>query len=571
MSGNDNLEQGITDGNGDTERTSENGLVVSLGEDVGTTSYATSEAVSTADGTLVRDLEAGSVPGSTVGEAGSPARELEIKEDAKLYNDQDVLERLESRATAMTLAKRSIEGMEDAVLLKASVEPAGGRGCKDDLDPKEDESKRECGLVHDKSSSVSNPRPSTAPDVPPGIDLPPHVLYPVPNPFTHPVDNPFTRRRLVRRHSFSQPGAYAVVSDFRPTLLVTPPRLDHAGSAHESIDVESVPRVEQLQNQGLVSAVPVTDREADGSDLQMALPSQANETTDERIPKKIPVRIAFCLTIAIFFSGLLFGFLLRPNSSNSSGAPMPSHPPTSSPTISMSDRIWSLMPDYSLRALEDQTSPQSKALAWLLEDPVVSGSEPDWRIIQRFALATLFFSTKGYGWHNTSGWLSHSTHECQWFSKNHAGIDFDLEGEITVDTTYDNACDEDPEDNYDDYRVGVFKHLLLYKNGLEGVLPPEIAELRHLRSIFLGTNAIKGTLPGALARLKKLEVLNGNTNDFTGPIPTELAELSNLKALSLFSNKITGTLSSFLGSFQALEHLVLDGNLFTGTIPSKCM
>jgi hypothetical protein len=57
-------------------------------------------------------------------------------------------------------------------------------------------------------------------------------------------------------------------------------------------------------------------------------------------------------------------------------------------------------------------SPQSKAMEWLENDPNL-GNFSDEKRIQRYALATLFYSTNGDKWTENEFWLSESE-ECRW-------------------------------------------------------------------------------------------------------------------------------------------------------------
>ena len=105
---------------------------------------------------------------------------------------------------------------------------------------------------------------------------------------------------------------------------------------------------------------------------------------------------------------------------------------TDSPTLSPSaapswegNYILELLPDFTNEAILREDSPQYQAYDWLVKDPAWS-SYSDIRILQRFALATLFLATGGdtswasaatpYKWiiNSTFGWMNHSVHECDW-------------------------------------------------------------------------------------------------------------------------------------------------------------
>jgi hypothetical protein len=87
--------------------------------------------------------------------------------------------------------------------------------------------------------------------------------------------------------------------------------------------------------------------------------------------------------------------------------------PTSAPTLSpeaLSDLLASLSSDKG-EALSTSSTPQSKAFNWLVTNNTNLGTFSKELIIQRYALATLFFSTNGDSWFNNAFWLD-SDEEC---------------------------------------------------------------------------------------------------------------------------------------------------------------
>ena len=71
-----------------------------------------------------------------------------------------------------------------------------------------------------------------------------------------------------------------------------------------------------------------------------------------------------------------------------------------------------------LSTLTDPSTPQYAALDWLAnKDSGASySSADDVRILQRYVLATLYYSTGGPGWTKSYGFLS-DEHECKWFEE----------------------------------------------------------------------------------------------------------------------------------------------------------
>jgi hypothetical protein len=106
-------------------------------------------------------------------------------------------------------------------------------------------------------------------------------------------------------------------------------------------------------------------------------------------------------------------------------------------------------------------SPQRVALNWLVNNNVLKGME-QFRILQRFVLASLYFSTGGLtSWTNHTRWLSND-HECSWFQ-----TDFFVEGSQEPV----NRCSDD----------GRITALVLQGNGLFGTIPVGIGLLQDLR------------------------------------------------------------------------------------------
>jgi len=66
-------------------------------------------------------------------------------------------------------------------------------------------------------------------------------------------------------------------------------------------------------------------------------------------------------------------------------------------------------------ALQTPSTPQSDALNWLANNTKID-SYSDKMKIQRYALATLYYSSSGNGWQYNTGWLSDED-ECGWYNE----------------------------------------------------------------------------------------------------------------------------------------------------------
>ncbi len=98
-------------------------------------------------------------------------------------------------------------------------------------------------------------------------------------------------------------------------------------------------------------------------------------------------------------------------------------------------------------ALRSPSTPQNNALKWLAGNANLD-SYSDERKIQRYALATLYYSTNGDSWKNKNGWLGDGD-ECGWW--NHAENQFCVDGAVV--------------------------ELDLFQNNLVGTIPAELALL----------------------------------------------------------------------------------------------
>jgi hypothetical protein len=135
----------------------------------------------------------------------------------------------------------------------------------------------------------------------------------------------------------------------------------------------------------------------------------------------------------------------------------PSASSSLSPSFSPRGHVLDVFPPYTLDALEDASSPQSQAYAWVQNDPLLH-TYSNARLLQRFALATLYYATGSSGWKETLNWLAYEHDECTWYSKT------DPKGYSHYNGY---PCNQEQQ----------YKHLTLYDNGLAGSIPPEVSLL----------------------------------------------------------------------------------------------
>ena len=197
----------------------------------------------------------------------------------------------------------------------------------------------------------------------------------------------------------------------------------------------------------------------------------------------------------------------------------------------------------TIQALKGPCSPQSKANSWMMQDPMRDEYDEK-RKLQRFALATLFYSTSGEEWKNNDLWLSYEYDECQWYNQ--------AVGTVT------SICDGDSS----------ILHLDLSRNSLNGVLPVELFFFPALATLDLSHNTLYGTAPTMFAGAKFLKRLVLSSNQLTGQFTAELGFVaSNLAVLQNDDNQFTGAVPGLLRLLPSLSDLNITGNQYTGSLP----
>ena len=199
----------------------------------------------------------------------------------------------------------------------------------------------------------------------------------------------------------------------------------------------------------------------------------------------------------------------------------PSKSATASPTGAATQDLLDFLSGVSFdggASIQEAGSPQNEAFTWLSSSPDLALFSDD-RKLQRYSLATLYYSAGGDNWRNNDGWLS-DENECDWFSRSAA------------------VCDN----------LGYYTDLSLGFNDLQGTVPAEMALLSQLKSVSLS-----GSKDGKL----------------TGTVPKEFSSLSSLTFFSIPDNGFKGQLSDVVEGWPLLEYFDVGSNLFTGTFPQN--
>ncbi len=158
-------------------------------------------------------------------------------------------------------------------------------------------------------------------------------------------------------------------------------------------------------------------------------------------------------------------------------------------------------------------------------------------VFDKRVLTALFDATSGPDWPRSNNWLTDAPAD-DWY-----GVGVDDNGRVA--------------------------HLILHQNGLSGRIPPQLGDLRSLRSLNLSRNALVGPLPEELSRLERLESLLLFSNDLTGTIPEWLSDMPSLRVLALALNELTGPIPKELGRMPVIEGLSLSANELAGKIPPE--
>ena len=139
---------------------------------------------------------------------------------------------------------------------------------------------------------------------------------------------------------------------------------------------------------------------------------------------------------------------------------------------------------------ECSSLPHVCAMSWVLYEDTFPPASND--IVDRFAMAALYYSLGGRSWKNNSNWLSPESY-CEWY-----GI----------------KCNRKETD---------IEEIDLVDNNLVGEIPLELGLADTVHAVSLKVNAISGGLPGAVfGGMPQLYVLYIQDNQLTGTIPNNL-------------------------------------------------
>jgi hypothetical protein len=241
-------------------------------------------------------------------------------------------------------------------------------------------------------------------------------------------------------------------------------------------------------------------------------------------------------------------------------------------------------------------SARKKALHWLSTDEYAislvnntssntdeESDKKQMRLVQRYALATIYYGTSQTGEWNQCAPLSSSTSTpCDndkhryLSSSNHLlwdGIN-GKSGLVTwLDLNGKNLSNNDPsiqqqQQQYDMLPMELtllspsLELLWIHSNPLLfGTIPPHIGEFINLQSLSIYSTNVGGVIPPTLYEIEKLSSIRLYKSKFVGEISKDVTKLKNLKWLWIHENRFTGVLPD-LGGLTLLEGITLHGNQF---------
>lgn len=374
-------------------------------------------------------------------------------------------------------------------------------------------------------------------------------------------------------------------SDASPTSATSPPQVSQPGAFHmPGIDVPSEANVEaqeairqvqehlEREQQDLENSLHDNTNEGlavanlvDGS-AELKLPQAMHHVPKDNKKKHtrlivtlvgvgaLTVLVVLALVLGICLSNKKTTFALDDVQLDVDWANGNTMAPTSA---SKEDHLLSILPDSIVQSYHQYTP----VFQWMRQDPHTYSDE---RLLQRFAMASLYYATKGEYWLRNQDWLSYDVHECKWAQKKQHGlyeIPETMTGELYKDYDNKTMCNQD----------GMMEHLWLWNNRLVGTLPQAFYLLTNLHSISFDRNmGLRGTLASELGHLTQLECLALYTTELTGSIPSTVGQLSNLSFFWAMANYLTGQIPTEFGNLHAsLQYLLIDSNQLTGTLPSE--
>jgi hypothetical protein len=258
----------------------------------------------------------------------------------------------------------------------------------------------------------------------------------------------------------------------------------------------------------------VVDEDEERRKFQEQVAREVAEREREHAEQERNTRVKICraagivLLIVAVVLGTVLPKVLQPVNPTESQGPSPQELP---------QELVSLLSSVSFdngTALQTQSTPQNDAVIWLANNTNLD-SYSNVKKIQRYVLATLFYSTNGTQWDNNSDWMTDSD-ECAWYS---TAESFCKNGSIAELDFYDQVNE-----------LG---------NNLVGTIPNELALLSNslgkkaLALIVMLTGRYSHLLFAVFPLLLTV-VLDLASNSLVGPVPSQIGLMKNLSESCCF-------------------------------------
>ncbi|KAK1734954.1 leucine-rich repeat domain-containing protein, partial [Skeletonema marinoi] len=267
----------------------------------------------------------------------------------------------------------------------------------------------------------------------------------------------------------------------------------------------------------------------------------------------------------------------------------------------------------SLNLLEDEATPQGKAIRWIVCDDSISVQLLE---NQDPVSGNLPKQKHGFRLGGDAGEVQDETDGNFMLNDDQSPVDFmmvnirivnDLNGPLPAEIGYLMDCRSLMLENHlrltgqlpqtMGNMTGLFSVALLF-NGPKfgGELPSSLLRLKYLNTIqiqdnfgknwslpsnvrvgddtqlerlILVRNSFAGNIPPWIAKLKQLQTLDLSKNNFHGAIPEAIGDLSSVKYFNLLRNNLTETIPSSLGTLSQIDALILGENALQGELPAS--
>jgi hypothetical protein len=202
-----------------------------------------------------------------------------------------------------------------------------------------------------------------------------------------------------------------------------------------------------------------------------------------------------------------------------------------------------ILPEFAValegKLVDDTAEAIVRAASWVVHEDQFNIPR---QIVDRFALATIFFANGGDSWTNSSGWLSN---------------------ESICDGWYGISCYFSSEK---------IEEIDLSSNNLQGEIPEVLTLLTDVRVLWLNDNALVGSIPGEIVgSMPLLVILYMQGNQLTGRIPTAVKNNGVLRKSLRYIGRLHPQLLSLLFLTQSFfyfpDTLFLQRNNLTGSWP----